>query len=154
MRIFEDDEDYERYIRMLGHVTVDHSWLSMSFCLMPNHTHLFIETREPNLGRGMQWLQSMYARAFNDRYERVGHLYQARFKATRVEDDVHFVTAASYVELNAVRAGLCRRPEDWPWSSAGLRGAGIVPSWLAHDALCAKLGGITGRNDLFGPLIP
>src|SRR4051794_749406 len=153
LRIFADREDYEHYIRLLAKVTERHGWVLLSFCLMPNHVHLFIETTEPNLGLGMQWLHSMYARHVNGRHSRVGHLFQGRFRATSVTGEVHFITVAAYVELNAVRAGLAQRPEEWPWSSAGLREAGLRPSWLAHEALCERLRAITGHDDFLGPIL-
>ena len=71
-RVFLDAQDYERYIKLLAATVKRTEWLILDFCLMPNHVHLLIETPEPNLGEGMQWLHSSYAQSFNDRYDRRG----------------------------------------------------------------------------------
>jgi len=52
--LFVDEDDYERYIRMLAKTVERYHWRLLGFCLMPNHVHLLIETPEPNLGSGMQ----------------------------------------------------------------------------------------------------
>jgi REP element-mobilizing transposase RayT len=74
--IFVDDEDRRRYLRMFRGVAEKFRWHCLGFCLMPNHVHLLIETTEPNLGRGMHSLHGLYAQTFNERFARVGHLFQ------------------------------------------------------------------------------
>src|SRR4051812_11393786 len=86
-RIFVDDDDYERYTRLLASVVRQKGWLLLCHCLMPNHVHLMIEIPEPNLASGMQWLHSRYALYFNERHGRDGHLFGARFKSPRVETE-------------------------------------------------------------------
>jgi REP element-mobilizing transposase RayT len=88
---------------------------------MPNHIHLLIETTEPNLGEGMQRLQSLYAQVFNATYGRSGHLFQGRFGAVRIRTQAQLDAVLDYIALNPVEAGLCGTPEDWPWSSSGAR---------------------------------
>jgi putative transposase len=97
---------------------------------MPNHIHLLIETAEPNLGEGMQRLQSLYAQVFNATYGRSGHLFQGRFGAVRIRTQPQLDVVLDYIARNPVEAGLCRTSDDWPWSrrdapelvSRGLRG--------------------------------
>ncbi len=122
--IFRDDADRELYLRLLGVVREKARWKVLSFCLMDNHVHLVVETAEGNLGWGMQWLHGQFARAFNRRHGRTGHLFGERFGSTVIEDDGHLCMALRYVALNPVSAGLCERPEEWAWSScaATLRG--------------------------------
>ena len=154
-RLFHDAEDYERYIKLLATVVKREGWLVLDFCLMPNHVHLLIETPEPNLGKGMQWLHSNYAGSFNDRYERrgEGHVFQGPYGNVRVEDDLHLMRVATYVAFNAVAAGLCRERSEWPWSAAGLLRVGSKPPWLAHDRLCNLLESMTGRSDFYERVI-
>ena len=59
------EDDYRRYIALLAETVVASGWILMAFCLMPNHLHMLIELREPNLSKGMQGLQSRYVQHFN-----------------------------------------------------------------------------------------
>ena len=89
---------------------------------MTNHVHLLIQTFEPNLGRGMHALHGLYARLFNERYERVGHLFQNRFGSRPVQDEIQLARVAAYIFDNPVAAGLCATPDDWEWSGRLSRG--------------------------------
>src|SRR6266496_6859983 len=79
--IFRDDEDRERFLRILARVVEEFRWRVHAYVLMGNHFHLLIETPEPTLSRGMQHLNGAYTQSFNRRHRRVGHLLQGRFKA-------------------------------------------------------------------------
>jgi hypothetical protein len=72
---------------------------------MDNHYHLLIETPEPNLGRGMQWLNTSYCVWFNRRHDRVGHLLQNRFKSIVVDPASWGLELSRYIHLNTVRVG-------------------------------------------------
>ena len=71
-----------------------------------------------DLGRGMPWLLTTYARRYHRHYGTSGHVGQGRFQAFPVQDDDHLVTVLRYVERNALRAELVSRAEQWKWSSA------------------------------------
>jgi putative transposase len=115
--IFGDDDDRRLYLSLLEGVVDKFRWHCLAYCLMPNHVHLLIETTEPNLGRGMHMLHGLYAQAFNQRWARVGHLFQDRFGSRVVHDEVQLAVVLAYVAVNPVAAGLCADPADWPWSS-------------------------------------
>jgi hypothetical protein len=108
---------------------------------MPNHYHLLIETPEVGLSRGMRWLNQMYAEFFNERHERVGHLFQGRFKGILVEREGHLLELLRYIVLNPVRAGMVKFAGDYAWSNyratAGLQPA---PKWLDIDWTLAQFG--------------
>jgi putative transposase len=116
-RIFLADEDRELFLKLLARITIPLRWFFHAYCLMENHYHLVIETPEANLSAGVQRLNGRYAQAFNSRYALSGHLFQGRFHSVPVKSDGHLLELARYLALNPVRAGLCARPEDWPWSS-------------------------------------
>jgi hypothetical protein len=103
---------------------------------MTNHYHLAVTTTDANLSRAMQHLNGNYAQWWNWRHRRVGHVFQARFKAQIVQDEVYLANVCRYIVLNPVRAGVVRSPAHWPWSSyratAGLIGR---PSFLDCDRL-------------------
>jgi putative transposase len=139
-RIFVDEQDYDRYLRLLASAVKRQRWYCMSYCLMPNHVHLLIETPEPNLGAGMQWLHGLYGQSFNERHQRVGHLFQDRYRSEPIIDDAQFLTVVGYIALNPVAASLCELPEDWRWSSHRATLSRRAPSWLAADRLMWHIG--------------
>ena len=69
----------------------------------------------------MHGLNFRYAQRFNERHDRVGHLFQGRFGARAVEGDEHFHAVGAYVLDNAVRAGLCASRDEWRWCGGELR---------------------------------
>jgi len=115
--IFRDDRDRKEYLRLLGETIRRYEWRLLAYCLMGNHVHLLVETPRPNLADGMQWLHGQYARYFNDRYDRCGHLFQGRYKAVLQRTDEQLLQALRYIALNPVADGLCASPSDYAWSS-------------------------------------
>jgi putative transposase len=115
--IFIDDEDRGRFLDVLTIVVERFNWLCHAYCLMENHYHLLIETPHGNLSKGMRELNGVYTQGVNQRYRRVGHLFQGRYKAIIVEKDNHLMSLCRYVVLNPLRIGLIERPEQWRWSS-------------------------------------
>lgn len=129
---------------MLERVTRFSQWQCLTYCLMNNHVHLLIETPKPNLGRGMQRLHGDYARAFNDRHERSGHLFQGRFHSQAVGTDEQLWATVRYIVMNPVEAGLCDAPEAWKWSSHAAVLSGAWPEWLATARLLSYLAAFGG----------
>jgi REP element-mobilizing transposase RayT len=137
--IFFDDEDRGRFLDVLRVVVERFNWLCHAYCLMKNHYHLLIETPHGNLSKGMRELNGVYTQGFNQRYRRVGHLFQGRYKAILVEKDNHLMSLCRYVVLNPVRIGLIRRPEQWRWSSyRATIGLMKEPSFLTTDWILSQ----------------
>lgn len=132
--IFREDEDRERFLRILAGVVKRFRWRVHAYVLMGNHYHLLLDTPEPTLSRGMKHLNGVYTQSFNRRHRRVGHLLQGRFKAILVERESHLLELTRYVVLNPVRAGMTETAGQWKWSNyratAGLR---PVPAWLETE---------------------
>jgi hypothetical protein len=93
---------------------------------MANHYHLLVETPRANLDDAMQRLNGTYAMRFNRHYERTGHVFQGRYGTKLITDDDYALAVVRYIALNPVEAGVCARPEEWPWSSYAAT-AGLVP---------------------------
>lgn len=119
--VFKDARDHERFLDTLGEVAERNGWLIHAFVLMGNHYHLLLETPEPNLIDGMQWLQSTYTKRFNACHRVWGHLFQGRYKALPVDQGEYFRTVADYIHLNPVRAQAFDLENgaltDFKWSS-------------------------------------
>jgi hypothetical protein len=112
---------------------------------MPNHVHLLFETPEPNLGAGMQRLHGDYGQTFNERHGRSGHVFQGRYGSVLVTTDEQLWHVAAYIVLNPVSAGLCRRPEEWPWSShMATIGGRTRHEWLDVARLLSHFEGLGG----------
>jgi len=121
---FFEDADYRNYLRMLAELMPRAGVEIWAYCLMPNHVHIVAVPARPNsLARLFRQLHHRHAKRINKAQGWRGHLWQERFYSS-VMDERHLVAAVRYIELNPVRAGLCRRVRDWPWSSvhAHLRG--------------------------------
>ena len=90
-------------------------WVCHAFCLMTNHYHLLVEGTRTNLSRGLHRLNYRYAKRFNERNARWGHVFGDRFWSRPIDDEEQLANTAVYIVYNPVRAGLCEHPRDWPW---------------------------------------
>lgn len=124
--IFLDREDYWKFIKTLHGQVNPKDELGRplpprcsiyAYCLMPNHIHLLIRNKTDALGTIIKSVGITYAAYFNKKYERVGHLFQDRYKSEPVNDMNYFLTLIRYIHQNPVAGGLTRRVEDYPWSS-------------------------------------
>ncbi len=139
--IFVSDDDRISFLEILGQVVETYNCLIHAYCLMDNHYHLLIETPDANLAKGMRQLNGVYTQTSNRNNNRVGHVFQGRYKAILVQRDAYLLELARYIFLNPMRTRMVRKAKDWPWSSyldiAGLREA---PRWLHTDWLLATFG--------------
>src|SRR3989344_8614218 len=73
----------------------------LAFCLMSNHFHLLVHQRDKKaVTKLMQSLCTAYTMYFNRRYERVGRLFQGRFKASIITNDAYLIQISRYIHLN------------------------------------------------------
>jgi len=112
------EADYEAYMELLAEWCKRCGVGILAYCLMPNHVHLIaVPQSEDGLRRGIGEAHRRYSRRINFRQGWRGHLWQGRF-ASYPMDDLYLMKAVRYIELNPVRAKLCRVPWRWKWSSA------------------------------------
>lgn len=116
-RIFLDDRDYLRFLAELDCQRFLTPFVLYAYCLMPNHFHLVLRVLEVSLDRFLQPMLTRYAKAFNRRWDRVGHVFQDRFGRKPVTTDAYFRQAIAYVHFNPVKDGFASEPGAWPWSS-------------------------------------
>ena len=126
--IFYSDDDRQRFLAQLAHHLHLCAVKLYAFVLMDNHIHILCRTPRANLSRLMQRLLSSYALYWRYKHRRRGHLFQGRFKAKLVEDEVYLLAVTRYIHLNPVKIAACRRMsgqqrldrlEAYPWSSYG-----------------------------------
>ena len=124
-RIFDGNEDYLAFERVLAEARTRVPMRLLAWCLMPNHWHLVLWPLEDGHFSNYMRLDTL---THTQRWHAhrgtagSGHLYQGRFKSFVVQSDSHFHTVCRYVEGNALRAELVERAEDWRWGSL----------WRAH----------------------
>ena len=124
LAIFDDDDDYSAFERVLAQAIARDDMRLLAYCLMPNHFHLLLWPREDgDLSRFMRWLTMTHTQRWHAHHRTAGsgHLDQGRFKSFPVQSDEHFLTVCRYVERNALRANLVERAEDWKWGSLQVR---------------------------------
>jgi putative transposase len=121
---FFEDGDYALYRDLLADAAQRSGAEVWGYCLMPNHVHLIVvPADEHGLRRTFADAHRRYTAFINARHRWTGHLWQGRYGAVAMYE-AHLVHAARYVALNPVRARLCERAEQWPWSSASAHLAG------------------------------
>jgi REP element-mobilizing transposase RayT len=144
--IFLSDEDRAAWLDTFAEVCRRFNWVCHAYCQMTNHYHVVIETPDVNLAAGMRQLNGVYTQHFNRRHQRVGHVFQGRYKAILVEKDSYLLELARYVVLNPLRAKMVRRLEQWPWSSyPATCGQTAVPDWLQVDFVLAQFSTVRAR---------
>lgn len=116
--VFYDSKDYSVYLRILSRCKKRYGFSLYGYCLMPNHIHMVGEPVKPDgLSRFMQGLNRAYTAYFNKRYNKVGHLWQGRFKSKPILKDSYLLDCIHYVELNPLRASMVKSSGEYEWSS-------------------------------------
>ena len=96
-----------------------------AWVVMPNHVHaLLTPCAGWELGKVVHSWKSYTANECNKQLGRTGEFWQKECFDRYVRNETHYYNAVAYIENNPVKAGLCKRPEGWPWSSAGWRNQG------------------------------
>jgi REP element-mobilizing transposase RayT len=139
--IFIDDDDRRDFLELLGRAARRFNLRVFAFCLMNNHFHLFLQTPDANLAPALKWLKSAYAGRFNRRHQRVGHLFQGRYKAVLTQNQAHWIHLSHYLHLNPRRAALVEDPAAYEWSSCrDYLAAKSRFDWLDRDHVLALYG--------------
>ena len=115
--IFEEEIDYIRFIETLAKYKEKSGYEIYGYCLMTNHIHLLLKEGDEGLGITMRRIGASYVYWYNWKYERVGHLFQDRYKSKAVEDNAYLLTVLRYIHQNPLEAKIGKTCEDYKWSS-------------------------------------
>ena len=118
-QIFYDEEDNRYFISLLSRYKGICEYQLYAYCLMGNHVHLLIKVGKESIDMIFRRICTAFVSWYNFKYERVGHLFQDRYKSEPVEDDAYFLTVLRYILCNPVKAGICKDIENYAYSSAG-----------------------------------
>ena len=116
-RIFEDTEDYNRYLSVLRKYQPICNYKIIAYCLMSNHIHLLLQVGNMPLGRIFQHISPSFVYWYNKKYERVGNLFQSQFKSRPINDISQLMIVIRYIHQNPVKAAICRHPGQYEYSS-------------------------------------
>lgn len=103
----------------------------ISYCLMPNHFHLLIrQNTDLPITQLISKLCTSYSKYFNKKYNRVGSIFQDKFKAVRVDKNEQLLWTSCYIHENPRKAEIVKNLSDYEWSS--------YPDFLKDNSLCKK----------------
>ena len=128
--VFRSKRDRGKFLEYLASASERYGAVVHAYCLMSNHYHLLLETPNGNLSRIMMHINGAYTTYFNVKRKRTGHLFQGRYKAILVDANDYLAELSRYIHLNAVRAGMVERPEQYQWSSYQNYTGSAPPTWL------------------------
>jgi putative transposase len=132
------NHDRLTFRRFLGETVERFGWSITAWVLMTNHFHLVIRTPQPNLSRGMHWLNGRYAGWYNRTHRRSEHLFHGRFHAFLIDEEAYLAEVLRYVVLNPVQEGMAARPEAYRWSSYRATGGfESAPEWVGVATVLA-----------------
>ena len=115
--IFKDRFDYISFIGYVAKTCDIYSFMIHSICLMTNHFHMIVETKDTELHKIMQKILHLYSMDFNRRYRLTGHLFESRYTACLIKDERYLLEVSRYIHLNPVKAMMVRTPHDYEYSS-------------------------------------
>ena len=116
-RIFEDDDDYGKFLAVLRKYEPICGYKLIAYCLMSNHIHLLITPGKIPLARIFQRVIPSFVYWYNKKYERVGSLFQSRFKSRPINSSSQLLTVIRYIHQNPVKAAICSHPKQYQYSS-------------------------------------
>jgi REP element-mobilizing transposase RayT/DNA-binding transcriptional regulator YiaG len=115
--IFHDEEDYQKFIQIINQKKQDEAFRVHAICLMSNHVHMMISEGKEDVAKVMKRITVSYVIYFNRKYQRVGHLFQDRYRSEEVEGEGYLLSLARYIHQNPVKAKIVTKVEEYPWSS-------------------------------------
>lgn len=144
--LFEEDSDYLFFLSTIEKIKKQEPFDIIAYCLMENHFHLLLRVQS-GLDRIMKRITVVYVAFFNSKYDRVGHLFQDRYKSIPIENDAYLLSVVRYIHNNPVKAGISS-VDKYRWSSwhAYINGSHLVQT----DFVLGMTGGVKGFLELSG----
>ena len=110
--IFEDNEDYVKFIEVLCKYKAVSGYKVFAYCLMTNHIHILLKEENEPIELIIKRVGGSYAYWYNWKYYRKGHLFQDRYRSEPVENDSYFLTVLRYIHQNPVKANIVKNAVD------------------------------------------
>ena len=116
-QIFECFEDYEQFAGILRKQCESGRCFIYAWCLMGNHVHLLLKEGIAEIGEIMKSISASYVYYYNHKYDRIGHLFQERFRSQPVDCWQYFLTLLRYIHQNPLKSQMVRNLSDYQWCS-------------------------------------
>ena len=114
--VFKEDQDKFEYLNLIKKYKERHDFKLYAYCIMDNHVHMLIEVKDVPLSRIMQGIQQSYTQRYNIRHNRVGHVFEQRYKGILCDKEGYLFQLIRYIHYNPVKAGL-EQGIHYKWSS-------------------------------------
>lgn len=115
--LFHNEQDFGYFIGQMFLMEQKFNCHILAWTLMSNHYHIMIQSWD-SISDIMQLLQLRYAKYFNKRYNRSGHVFQGRFYSSKpIQDDRYLLECSRYIHLNPVKACIVKTPLQYKYSS-------------------------------------
>jgi putative transposase len=116
-KIFTREEQKLFFIQLLKNLTKENAIEIAAYCLMENHVHIVVNGEITDLSAAIKKINIKYAAKFNKETDRIGHVFQDRYKSEVVLNEAHLLQVVRYVHNNPVKSKRIKNPEDYRWSS-------------------------------------
>lgn len=144
-KIFFDDHDRYYMLKLIREGVESYQHKLNAFCLMSNHIHLLVQASHIPFSKIIHNLAFRYCLEINKRYEKVGHLFQGRFKSIILDRRVYFLKLLRYIHMNPVRAKMVKSADDYRWSShRAYLGKEVIP-WLNIEDGLSEFDSVLGN---------
>lgn len=115
--IFVTDKQKEFFLDLLKKQEEDQLIDIAAYCLMDNHVHIAVKADPINLAKAIKSTNTRYAMNFNGKRNRIGHVFQDRYKSEAITDDKYLLQVIRYIHNNPIKAKMVKSLEDYNWSS-------------------------------------
>ena len=139
-KIYFCDKDREDYLKILYQCKKLYQLELHAYSLMPNHYHLLIRTPRGNISRIMRHIDGIYTQRVNKRYNLDGGLFRGRYKSIIVGGEGYLKKILQYIHMNPVKAKMCKRPEEHPWTSHRFYLGKEKGAWIETEFLISQFG--------------
>ena len=127
-QIFFSDEDYSYCLSLLKKYAETYCITIIAYCLMPNHFHFILrQNSDKSISQFIGVVFNAYVQSVNKKYNRIGTLFEGRFKNTRIDNESYILQLCRYLHLNPVKARIVDAPDKWPYSDYN--------DWIAKRSL-------------------
>lgn len=115
--IFEEQKDKEYLLKLFKDIKQGMGFKVYAYVIMNNHYHFVIQIMDQPLYKIMHHIHNKYSKYYNNQYERVGHVFQGRYKALLIQDERYLLSVVRYVHHNPIKANICNKTDQYRWSS-------------------------------------